>query len=307
MKMISKELKKRKWLSIFILFVFIVSATLPLVIAVDSKYNSALVKRTEYKKVEEYDEKAWKKIVNTTEKPNDLFKGDAEQVKAEMKYTIRAIYKTKWNLLDILAETYIADIIFAGLLLNFSETALEDKFDNTYYGWYGLRGTWRFITEEFEEEPDKVIEKIPIIRDPKALKKALNEYNDLITDLNNPILTTMSGDEFIYTLFISDFAVPAPIHDYLDELVEELDCKNTKAKGNKLILDRIGLDDYTIELEFSEIGVVSSITYLDSDNNIIYKIISYNTQRIPLIILGFCGGIIAGIVGIAIIRVKKRK
>ena len=201
----------------------------------------------------------------------------------------------------------MADVIFAGLLLNFSENTLEKKFDDDYYAWYGLKGTWSFSTEEFDEEPDKGLEKMPVIRDPKDLKKALDEYNELVTGLNNPLLIPISGDDFIYNLFMGDFAVPNPIDEYLEELVDELDCKDTEAKENKLIMERTGLEDYSLELEFSEIGIVSTLTYLDSDNEVIYKITSYNTQWIPLTILGICGAVIAGIAVIAIVRVKKRR
>ena len=101
------------------------------------------------------------------------------------------------------------------------------------------------------------------------------------------------------------FTIARPFNSYLTTLIDKLDCDDSEVKGNTLILEKKGEEDYTVEVTFSDQGMQSSLVIKNDEDRVIYEIIQDNTDMVVLIVSGVIAASVAGIIIVLIRRRKK--
>ena len=284
-------------------------------------YQTTLMKGTEIFTVDRYDNVRWKTTVNLSTTPSDWFEGDTNFKGAQSKVTIKGWNDITWQFYDVfttifMAEYFSSEDIFILLKImdtaGYSETTINANYTDNYDLWYGLRAVWNFTIKDFEELPS-YNDGVMVFENPLDFKTILDDYNNLALDLNGKISIQIAGynfpilsaDEFIWQLALNGLAIAKPQPEYLTNLVDELGCVNVSSSGNSLIVERYGETDYTVEISYGEEGTLSSLLVKDVDGNIIFQIVSTNSEWIfylILIIIAVCG------VGLVVyIIIKKRK
>lgn len=284
-------------------------------------YQTTLMKGTEIFTVDRYDNVRWKTTVNLSTTPSDWFEGDTNFKGAQSKVTIKGWNDITWQFYDVfttifMAEYFSSEDIFILLKImdtaGYSETTINANYIDNYDLWYGLRAVWNFTIKDFEELPS-YNDGVMVFENPLDFKTILDDYNNLALDLNGKISIQIAGynfpilsaDEFIWQLALNGLAIAKPQPEYLTNLVDELGCVNVSSSGKSLIVERYGETDYTVEISYGEEGTLSSLLVKDVDGNIIFQIVSTNSEWIfylILIIIAVCG------VGLVVyIIIKKRK
>jgi hypothetical protein len=207
-------------------------------------------------------------------------------------------------------------VILLGIMASqgYNETTINANYTSDYVLWYGLRAVWNYTTNDYEENPSNN-DGIIILQDPLEFKTMLDDYNLLKAELNGNIAIQMSGysfpnisaDDFLWQLVLSGLAIAEPQNSYIDSLVSELGCENASVNGSKLIFERYGLANYTVEISYGEKGMMSSFTVKDVDGNVIYQITSSNTEWLFYLILIIVAVCSVAIIAFVIIRNKKLK
>jgi len=284
-------------------------------------YQTTLMKGTEIFTVDRYDNVRWKTTVNLSTTPSDWFEGDTNFKGAQSKVTIKGWNDITWQFYDVfttifMAEYFSSEDIFILLKImdtaGYNETTINANYTDNYDLWYGLRAVWNFTIKNFEELPS-YNDGVMVFENPLDFKTILDDYNNLAADLNGKISIQIAGynfpilsaDEFIWQLALNGLAIAKPQPEYLTNLVDELGCVNVSSSGKSLIVERYGETDYTVEISYGEEGTLSSLLVKDVDGNIIFQIVSTNSEWIfylILIIIAVCG------VGLVVyIIIKKRK
>ncbi len=284
-------------------------------------YQTTLMKGTEIFTVDRYDNVGWKTTVNLSTTPSDWFEGDTNFKGAQSKVTIKGWNDITWQFYDVfttifMAEYFSSEDIFILLKImdtaGYNETTINANYTDNYDLWYGLRAVWNFTIKDFEELPS-YNDGVMVFENPLDFKTILDDYNNLAADLNGKISIQIAGynfpilsaDEFIWQLALNGLAIAKPQPEYLTNLVDELGCVNVSSSGKSLIVERYGETDYTVEISYGEEGTLSSLLVKDVDGNIIFQIVSTNSEWIfylILIIIAVCG------VGLVVyIIIKKRK
>jgi len=284
-------------------------------------YQTTLMKGTEIFTVDRYDNAVWKTTVNLSTTPSDWFEGDTNFIGAQSKITIKGWNGITWQFYDVfttifMAEYFSSEDIFILLKImdtaRYNETTINANYTDNYDLWYGLRAVWNFTIKNFEELPS-YNDGVMVFENPLDFKTILDDYNNLAADLNGKISIQIAGynfpilsaDEFIWQLALNGLAIAKPQPEYLTNLVDELGCVNVSSSGKSLIVERYGETDYTVEISYGEEGTLSSLLVKDVDGNIIFQIVSTNSEWIfylILIIIAVCG------VGLVVyIIIKKRK
>ena len=284
-------------------------------------YQTTLMKGTEIFTVDRYDNVRWKTTVNLSTTPSDWFEGDTNFKGAQSKATIKGWNDITWQFYDVfttifMAEYFSSEDIFILLKImdtaGYNETTINANYTDNYDLWYGLRAVWNFTIKNFEELPS-YNDGVMVFENPLDFKTILDDYNNLAADLNGKISIQIAGynfpilsaDEFIWQLALNGLAIAKPQPEYLTNLVDELGCVNVSSSGKSLIVERYGETDYTVEISYGEEGTLSSLLVKDVDGNIIFQIVSTNSEWIfylILIIIAVCG------VGLVVyIIIKKRK
>ena len=291
-------------------------------IAANATYEVALNKGTETFMVNQYNEGKWEDIVDDELEPDDWFGGDSDKIGAKSKITIRNVDEYEWDMFEVLMSifdvmSFIPDDLSINdsliLMAYFSEDSIDDLYPDKYEVWEALTVKWDYETEEFDEEPDKTENIIPIFKDPKDFKDILKNYNSwaLLINFTMAILSLepypiFDGDDFLWHLIIRGMlTIARPFNTYLKTLINELDCNDVEVKDNTLIIKKRGEEDYTVEVTFSDQGLQCTFIIKNTDNRIIYEIINDNTDGIILIVLGVITAALAGIVFIVIKRKKQ--
>ncbi len=284
-------------------------------------YTLDLARGTTMFEVNEYDEDAWNDSVGDNVDPDDWFKGDGEEVSARSKVTVRSVSKSDWDMYDILTELFdVLDEfsdeevkVFMGIT-NFTEENITGEYSNEFTIWMVIMAKWEFTKEDFEEEPDKEYLYNPVLVDPEDLIYILDDYNDWAAKVN-PVVMMMgldpfpiiSGDDFLWYLLMRGYPVPNPIENYLEKVIDTLEVNDTTVKSDTIIMEKVGEDDYTIEIKYGSNGMQSIIEIKDSEGEIIYQITSINAAIDPvLILLIILVSLSAVIFGIAIWKRKSK-
>ena len=314
-------LNKRKsmlinFLAISLLGIFLMNLCLITIVHADTNYTIALEKGTQVLEVKQYDEQAWKNTVSLTLNPSDWFGGEADKVGAKSKFT-----NLGWGYNDIGAYFVFVDLVIPREALpifsivenyGYNYTYININFKRYYKIWDFDFSYWSFTTKEFNATPDVFYYDTYIFKNPQDFKTMLDDYNNYSGEINNdstlqslgysfPIL---SGDDLLWQLITSRFAIANPINDYLTAITDVLECKNVTIHNNTLILQRSGEQNYSIETTYNIQGTIDSFIVKNSESNIIYKITSFYPRNLFYIILGV---ITVCVLGLAIIIIIKKR
>ena len=271
-------------------------------------YDIALEKGTEIFNVKKYNKDAWLTTVSNSTTPENWFEGDANNTGAKSKYVIKGWKGISWKTYDVFTSIFLPtffnpeQLIPLLVIMNnsgYNESAINNNYTNNYKFWVGLRAKWNFTINDFEEKPIKSNDLFLIFKNPEDYIKALNDYNSIAEQLNKDISIKMlgysfpylSGDQFLWFLIQSEFAIAKPFNKYLSILVDELECNNATVIENMLIIERIGETEYTIEVSYGSGGTMGSFVVKDINGVIIYQIIKINSEGIfylIIIILSIC-------------------
>ncbi len=291
-------------------------------VATATTYYSTLAKGTEFFQVSTFNETAWQTTVSTNSNPSDWFEGDANITGAQSKFTTMGWTSVTWEMYDVLTLIILTDIDALNVLMTigqfgYNETEINDNYTNTYSLISGIRSEWYFISGAFNESYNSATDMSIILSNPIDYKKILDDYNDLVSviqaDFFGPadatvkaVFQNMTADDFLWQIALNNLAMGSPISMYIEELVDSLGCENASYSGNKLIIERIGEANYTVELTYGVQGTLTSFVVKDATGTIIYQFISMgNTNWIVYIIVGVIVGCLSVVV--VYIAYKKRK
>ncbi|MFX1567197.1 MAG: hypothetical protein ACFFCV_02385 [Promethearchaeota archaeon] len=308
---------------LFIIFFGMLSTS----IVANGNYNVALTKGTEVLIVSQYDEDDWKTTVNASTTPSNWFEGDSNRTGAKSKYTIKGWNYVTWETYDVFVSLFLP-ILFEseelipllGLLNSqgYNETTINANYTNTYDLWVGLRAAWNFTIGNFEEDPTDANDALLLFKNPSDFDEILNDYNNLSAELNslldNPIygisFPILNADEFLWLFIFNGLTTGFPFGYYLAEVITALDCKNAAVNNKVLTINRTGETDYIVEINYGSEGTMSSFTVKDEGNNIIYQIISSNSDWVfymIIIIVVICIGCLSAYLIFRKLRIKKRR
>ncbi|MFX0010207.1 MAG: hypothetical protein ACFE9R_07830 [Candidatus Hermodarchaeota archaeon] len=333
MRMLKNKTKIR--ILSFVLLSIILVEVLPTSIGVSISYRLNLTKGTDEFIVKHYDDADWKATVDPSLTPSAWFEGEANITNAKSKITLKGWTSNTWGMYDVLISIFMPEYFNFGEiqallplleLHGYTEATINASYTSHYNLWYGLQAVWNFTTNDYEENPSNkdilnmyIIYKslrlhagLIILQNPLDFKTMLDDYNDLVMELNgNPFINTsayfpiVSADDFLWLLALNGLAIADPQSDYLETLVNELGCENATVSGSTLIIERYGLTNYSVEISYGKRGMMSSFTVKDLSANIIYQITSSNSDWLfYLILIITAAGSVALIVFI-IIRMKK--
>jgi len=313
-----KNKTKTSLLSLFLLGI-IMCGVLSTTALASLNYQSTLVKGTDIFTVSEYNDAVWKTTVNNSTNPSNWFEGETNITGAKSKITMRGWRDTTWETYDVLTGIFMTEFfsleeIFPLLALmnklGYNETTINANYTNNYKLSYGVRSVWNFTSSDYPEE-QSYIDGIMVFKNPLDFKSMLDDYSNLSAELNEKLFfsnysfPSLNADEFLWNLALNGLAIAKPQSEYLEDLIDELGCENVTSSGSTLIFERYGETDYTVEIMYGNEGTISSLLVKDVDDNIIFRIVSTNSEWIFYIILIVMA--VCGVVLVVYIIVKKRK
>ena len=275
-----------------------------------ANYEIGLTKGTDILNVNQYNETAWKNTVNASSTHNNWFEGEADEIGAQSKITIKGWNSITWETYDVFVSLFLPalfesqEIIPLLMLMGsqgYNETTINNNYTNSYNLWIGLMSLWNFTVSDFEEDPSNANEPLLIFQNPTDIDDILNDYNNLSAELNSNPAIQFSGysfpilesDEFLWLFIFNGLALGTPSGSYLENMINTLNCKNATVNNNILIINRVGETNYTVEITYGSEGTMSSFVVKDISDNIIYQIVSRNSEWIfftVVIILAICIG-----------------
>ena len=289
-------------ISVLILVIFLPTVT------AQNNYQASITKGARVMRVLEYDEKKWEDCLGSNYKPEDYFYGDAAEINAKSKIAIRALYSSDWSVIDLLTTLpIISETYFPALLINYSQEEL-DEFPENYEIQYALYSQWTYTQEEFEIDPD-LTNRMPFFNDPGDYKKWLDEFNEIITELSNPLLSQLAAEDLFFNLLLSGMGSPAPIGDYLKDLIEELDVEDANVEDNTITLQRDIEEKFDLEITYSSEGMIDHLVFKNSDGDIFYELQRSDDRWIIwTVFIGFVSFLIVAIAAIVLHRrrIKQR-
>jgi len=319
--MIEYKSKIKMNLLILSLFVLITAGMLSTAVSASSNYKTTLTKGTEIFTVEKYDIDGWKTTVNSNTTPSDWFDGYTNLTGAQSKVTLKGWNDITWDTYDVFFSLFMREyftledlVIILNLMdnLGYNETTINANYTNTYKLWYGLRAVWNFTAGELANTPS-YIDGLIVFKNPLDFKAILDDYNILATELNGIFPIQLAGynfpilnaDDFLWQLVLNGLSIGKPQSDYLVNLIDELGCENVTVSGSSLNINRYGETDYIVVISYGGKGTMSSLLVKDVDENIIFQIVSTNSEWIfytILIVIAICGVVLA-----VYVIIKKRK
>lgn len=310
-----KKIVKLYMVCFFVLGILLMSISTPVLAA---NYDVALTKGTDILIVNHYDETAWKNTVNTSSSPGNWFEGEADTLGAQSKIMIKGWNSVSWETYDVFVSLFLSALFepeeIAPLLMSmgaqgYNETTINTNYTNTYNLWIGLSAVWNFTVGEFEEDPSDANDPLLIFQNPTDIDDILSDYNNLSAEFNSKLpvdpLPILDSDEFLWLFIFNGLALGTPSGTYLENLITTLNCENATVNNNILIINRVGETNYTVEIVYGSEGTMSSFIVKDVSDNIIYQIISRNSEWIfytIIIVLVIC---IGGLSTYLILRKRK--
>lgn len=301
------------------LFGIIICGMLSTTVSASLSYQTTLVKGTEVFTVKQYDDEAWKSIVNNSTTPSVWFEGEINITGANNKITLKGWIDTTWETFDVLTTILMpqfftfTEMMYLLILMNnfgYNETTINANYTNSYKLTYGVRAVWNFTTSDFQEDPSYT-DGILVFKNPLDFKSIIDDYNNLAVDLNGKLnfspysFPNLTADEFLWQLALNGLAVAKPQSEYLVNLIDELECENASSSGKTLIFERFGETDYTVEISYGEKGTMSSLSVKDIEGEIIFQLVSTNSEWIFYTIFTVILISIAGITVVLILRKRK--
>lgn len=313
-----KRIENKMKLSLLsvILFGVIMFGALSTIVIASPNYQSTLVKGTDIYTVSQYDDAIWKTTVNNSTTPSDWFEGETNTTGAKSKITMRGWRDTSWETYDVLTGIFMPEffsleeiILLLGAMniLGYNETTINANYTNTYKLSYGIRSVWNFTSSNYPEE-QSYIDGIMVFKNPLEFKSMLDDYTNLSVELNGKLIYSfpnLSADDFLWNLALNGLAIAKPQSQYLEDLIDELGCKNATSNGSTLIFERYGETYYTVEIRYGAEGTMSSLSVKDADETIIFQIVTTNSEWIffTMIIVLLIG--VAGLTVFLLLRHRK--
>lgn len=289
-------------------------------ISASATYQLNLSKGTDEFTVDHYNAAVWETTFGPSLTPSDWFGGEADVNNAKSKITLKGWTTADWTVYDVLTSIIMPGFLNSSAFVNLSltmfveeidETWINERYNNNFSSWFGLRAIWSYTTKTYEEDPS-TNDIVIILDDPLDAKTMLDDYNALATELNsefeyksNYSFPDVSADDFLWQLVFDGLAIAEPQTDYLNAMVTELGCENVTVSGSSLILERYGLTNYTVEVSYGEKGMMSSFTVKNLGGTTIYQITSSNSDWLFYVILIIVAVCSIAIVTFLIIRKKK--
>lgn len=291
-------------------------------VSASSNYQLTLVKGTEEYIVVQYDDSAWKTTVNHSSSPKEIFQGDANFTGAKSKQTIKGWVDTIYSTYQAMRLLYFTPsqkekwkTLLFNIATRINETSINDEYPDTYKAWSGTSAEWWFTKDPYPETPNSTITPIIIMKNPSDYKSILDNCNAIREKIWNEINNTTNedpafevnktADEFAWQLVTYGLGIASPRDTYLEEMVTELGCTNTTISGSTLIFNKTGVSDYSIEVIYGSKGILSTFIVKDASEDIIYKIISSNTEWFFYTLLFSFIGISAAVIIYVTMRNRK--
>jgi hypothetical protein len=256
--------------------------------------------------------------VNSTSSPSNWFEGEADTIGAQSKIIIKGWNSVTWEMYDVFVSLFLSALFepeeIAPLLMmmedqGYNETTINTNYTNSYNLWIGLSAVWNFTVGEFEEDPSYANDPLLIFQNPTDIDDILSDYNNLSAGFNSKLpsdpLPILDSYEFLWLFIFNGLALSTPSGTYLENLITTLNCENATVNNNILIINRAGETNYTVEIAYGSEGTISSFIVKDVSDNIIYQIISRNSEWIfytIVIVLVIC---IGGLSAYLIFRKRK--
>ena len=304
----------------FSLLGIIIFGMLSTAVAANINYQSPLTKGTEELIVNTYDDTAWKSTVDPFSTPINWFGGDANITDAKSKVTFKGYTSDTWYTYNVITSYFLPiSLNYFQIVVLLNETknqgydndTINALYPNSYNFWYGLSAVWEFTDSNYEEDPSYP-EVILVFQNPLDFKTMLDDYNDLSAEFNGNLTLTFSypiinADEFLWYLVLNGLTIASPQTEYLASLINGLGCDNASVSGETLIIERYGVTNYTVEISYGSKGIMSLFVVKDVNGNIIYQIVSTNSEWIFYMILAFAVAASIGIIVILSLRSRKLK
>jgi hypothetical protein len=131
--------------------------------------------------------------------------------------------------------------------------------------------------------------------------------NDTTIQAANYSLPLLNGEEFLWQLMIYGFVITDPFSNYLNQIINALDCSNASVQGNSLIFRRSGEEIFIVEITFNNLGIMDTILMKNMQNEVFYHITSSYPQNVVHIVLGVICGATLGLVGINVYLKRRQK
>lgn len=291
----------KKMIALLLIVGFLVGNS-PIFVFAQSNYEVTTSKGATVMTISAYNEKIWDDCLGNEINPGDYFEGDADKIEANSKVVIKAIYSSDWSMIDLLTTLpYISEIVLPLLLVNYTQEELGN-FSENYKVRYALYSQWDFTDEDFEIEPD-LNERIPYFKDPADYSNWLDEYNETITGLNNPLAPLLEEEDLLYYLMLTSIGILEPFANYLEELISGLDVDNASVNQRTIKLEREENDKFTIEVSYSSEGIASNIIFKNSEGEIFYHLTRNDDRWIAwTIFFSFIAVLVSSVAAIIIYR-----
>lgn len=315
-----KKYKKTMYPSVSLILISFILWNQFLIFGVNANtdFNTALELGTQIYEVKKYDEVKWKSYIDENLSPSDWFGNNADKLGAKSRLT--TLERTCGNL----------SMYYTFIRLNIiPQDKLQLFYNLSYYGYdrdyimanytsnYRLCSCeylyWTFTLGEFDETMEKEIERMHFVLNPQDFKSLVDDYNNFSTIINNdPVLQSLNwslplltGDDFLWQFILTRRVISSPFNEYLITLIDALECGNASVHDSTLVLQRHGINNYSVEIGYNIQGMIDNIVIKNFENSVIYEITSYTPKVIFFIILGIVVSFIAG--GVILIIIRKRK
>ena len=117
----------------------------------------------------------------------------------------------------------------------------------------------------------------------------------------------LDGDDLLWNLVLKqELMIAQPFGDYLEQIVDKLDCRDVEVKRNKIFFTRLEKDEFNVEITYSDQGTFSKLGIFDDGDDIIYEIIRDDSNFMILIAVGIFSSFVATILVVLIIKRKKK-
>jgi len=309
-----KNMKNRKQMLLLFLGIILINNCLITILKANSNFTNGLELGTQIYEVKHFDEITWKNTVNFTKNPNHWFGGEANIVGAKSKLTIEGWYYT-----NFMTSVFFATFFYSNKTLSLfpivKSYGYGETYINEYYSHYYTVCSydyhyWPFTTGEFDIHPSYDMEHSMFMQNPQEFQPIFENYNEFAGIITNdttlqslnisfPFLT---GDDFMWQFVMNRFVVGTPINDYLTTMLNVLESKNVTIQDNTLIFQRLGEQNYTVEVTYNKQGIMETFNVKNSEGYTIYKITSSYPKTVFFIIVGIIASSVLGIVILFVIK-----
>ena len=286
-----------------------------------TNFQLALTKGTYFTKVILFNNTEWEATIGNSTSPVDWFGGEANITGAMSKFTLKGYVDISWKAYDIISTIVLEPKDIPNLIAlsqyGYNETEINNKLPITINLWYGLMAKWEFSINDFNNTPDNAYAQVFVLKNPEQYGEIVSIYNDFVTLVKNdssvPIFlktafSKITGEDLLWKIALNGFATANPIGNYINAVINGLNCTNVTSSSNKLIFQFKQPANYSVEFIYNERGLMTSLEIKSEIGQIIYKIIEIDQSWIFYLLLSLFLGIpLIGLTFYLLISRKRRK